>query len=95
MRGVDSRSGGYPGGEGANPPPGGRGRGMVLPAWMTNQPPQMGGPVSCTSVSKLDNEVLEMVRETGDANIMQGTRGTRRVCFVLWWRKWGSDVKHI
>lgn len=49
MRGVDGRGGGYPG-DGANPPSGGRGRGMVLPAWMTNQQnqqtPQVGGPVS-------------------------------------------------
>lgn len=46
MRGVDSRGGGYPG-ESGNPPAGGRGRGMVLPAWMTSQPPpQAGGLVS-------------------------------------------------
>lgn len=49
MRGVDSRGGGYPG-EGGNPPSGGRGRGMVLPAWMTNQPPLMGGPVSLSTL---------------------------------------------
>lgn len=47
MRGVDGRGGGGYAGEGGNPPAGGRGRGMVLPAWMTNQQtPPMGGPVS-------------------------------------------------
>ena len=46
MRGVDSTGGGYAG-EGGNPPTAGRGRGMVLPAWMTNQQtPLSGGPVS-------------------------------------------------
>ena len=46
MRGVDDRGGAYA--DGGNPPSGGRGRGMVLPAWMTSQQftPQAGGPVS-------------------------------------------------
>ena len=47
MRGVDGRGGGFSG-DRANPPPaGGRGRGMVLPAWLVaQQNAQMGGPVS-------------------------------------------------
>lgn len=58
MRGVDSRGGGYPG-EGGNPPSGGRGRGMVLPAWMTNQQtPQSGGPVSYSPLQASTGRVL-------------------------------------
>ena len=58
MRGVGSRGGGYPG-EGGNPPSGGRGRGMVLPAWMTNQQtPQSGGPVSYSLLQASTGRVL-------------------------------------
>lgn len=47
MRGVDSRGGGLSGNSGNPPPAGGRGRGMVLPAWLVaQQNAQMAGPVS-------------------------------------------------
>ncbi len=47
MRGVDGRGGGFSGDRGNPPPAGGRGRGMVLPAWLVaQQNAQMGGPVS-------------------------------------------------
>lgn len=47
MRGVDSRGGGFSGNSGNPPPAGGRGRGMVLPAWLVaQQNAQMAGPVS-------------------------------------------------
>ena len=47
MRGVDNRGGGFSGNSGNPPPAGGRGRGMVLPAWLVaQQNAQMAGPVS-------------------------------------------------
>lgn len=47
MRGVDSRGGGFSGNSGNPPPAGGRGRGMVLPAWLVaQQNAQTAGPVS-------------------------------------------------
>lgn len=57
MRGVDGGGGSYPG-EGGNPPSGGRGRGMVLPAWMTSrqQTPQVGGPVSYPPCNRRRND---------------------------------------
>lgn len=72
MRGVDSRGGGFSGNSGNPPPAGGRGRGMVLPAWLVaQQNAQMAGPVSkLLPPSTLLRPVRALAEERSESTIM-------------------------
>lgn len=84
MRGVDSRGGGLSGNSGNPPPAGGRGRGMVLPAWLVaQQNAQMAGPVSFFLLLQPGRALADRPKRTHRHIFAAEKRDEREVCVFV------------